>query len=71
MLQNFLRMDFGTSRAEKRYRGMACRTNFRRISLDGVFRVLKVQDDSRVSSEAIRSFHWACFRELSDSWIPT
>lgn len=57
MLQTFLRMDFGTARDEKRYRGMAWRTNFRRMSLDGVFRVLKVQEDSRVSSEAISSFH--------------
>ena len=70
MLQTFLRLVFGAIRVEKRERGMAWRIHLRRMILDGEFRVLKVHEDSIFSIEAKRSFHWACFSEFSDSWIP-
>lgn len=50
-------MVFGAARAEKRYRGIAWRTDFRRMSLNEVFSDLKVQEESLFSREAKRLFH--------------
>ena len=57
MFQTFLRMVFSTTNVEKRYRGKACRMDFNKMSLDGLFRALKVQEESQVSNKAIRSLH--------------
>ena len=46
-----LRMDFGDANAEKRYNGITCRKDFSKMSLDGVFIVLKVQEESLASKD--------------------
>ena len=57
MLWTFLRIVFGAAKVEKRYRCIAWTTDFRRMSLNGVFSVLNVQEESLFSREAKRSFH--------------
>ena len=44
-------MDFGDANAEKRYNGITCRKDFSKMSLDGVFIVLKVQEESLASKD--------------------